>query len=226
MGAKAKRGLVQMRAFLFDFDGVIVDSEPLHLQTFRETLAPLGITIPEKRWYVEFTGRGSPYIMKTLLGEIGIKDEKLVKKYVDARRELFGKRIGEGKLREKRGIRKFLEGCRKEGIMLAVVSGGHKSNILFALSKLGLEGFFELVIGREDYRNNKPDPEPYNVACRKLGANTKDCVAFEDSISGCLSAKAAGIKVVLLDSQAPPDTASFKPHLKVKDFEGLEPGDI
>lgn len=215
-----------MRAFLFDFDGVIADSEPLHLQTFRETLAPLGIRIDEKRWYVEFTGRGSPYIMKVLLGEKGIKDEKLVKKYVDERRELFGKRIGEGKLREKKGVRRFLEGCRKEGITLVVVSGGHKSNILFALSKLGLEQYFTLVIGREDYKNNKPDPEPYDVACRKLGANPKDCVAFEDSISGCRSAQAAGIKVVLLESPAPPDAASFKPHLRVKDFEGLEPGGI
>lgn len=212
-----------MKAFLFDFDGVIADSEPLHLETFREIVAPLGIQIPEKRWYVEFTGRGSPYIMKTLLGGHGLMDEKIVRKYVDERRELFGKRIGEGKLKEKKGVRPFLEKAKKAGIGLAVVSGGHKSNILFALSKLGLENYFSLIIGREDYKNNKPDAEPYLAASEKLGIPTEECIAFEDSISGCQSAQAAGMKVVLLDSPAPPGPGLCRPFLKVKDFEGLDP---
>lgn len=212
-----------MKSFLFDFDGVIADSEPLHLETFRETVAPLGIEIAEKRWYVEFTGKGSPYIMKVLLGEKGITDEKIVKKYVDERRELFRKRIAEGKLKEKKGIHSFLEKAKKAGIRLAIVSAGHKSNILFALSKLGLEQYFDLIIGREDYKNNKPDPEPYLAASEKLGIPPEKCVAFEDSISGCQSAQAAGMRVVLIDSPAPPGPGSCKPFLKIKDFEGLEP---
>lgn len=212
-----------MKAFLFDFDGVIADSEPLHLETFRETVAPLKIRIEDRRWYVEFTGRGSPYIMKTLLGEKGITDEKIVKKYVDERRELFGRKIAEGKLKEKKGIRAFLEKAKSSRITLAVVSGGHKSNILFALSKLGLEKYFSLIIGREDYRNNKPDPEPYVAASKKLGIPPEECAAFEDSISGCQSAQAAGMKVVLIDSPAPPSPDLCRPFLKIKDFEGLDP---
>lgn len=214
------------RAFLFDFDGVIADSEPLHLQTFRETLAPLGITISKKRWHAEFTGRGSPYIMKTLLGEIGIKDEKIVKRYVDERRELFGRRVAGGNLRKIKGIGKFLSKCRKEGVALAVVSGGHKSNVLLALSKLGLGRYFRLVLGREDYKNTKPDPEPYVLACREIGVGPKDCVVFEDSVPGCISARAAGVGTVVLVSATPIPRAGLGRCPRIKDFEGLCPGEL
>ena len=63
-----------MKAFLFDFDGVVVESEPLHLETFREVLEPLEIEISEERWYREFIGTGSPHIIKILLAEVGITE--------------------------------------------------------------------------------------------------------------------------------------------------------
>ncbi|MEM4719985.1 MAG: HAD family phosphatase [Candidatus Bilamarchaeaceae archaeon] len=204
--------------FLFDFDGVVVESEPLHLETFREIVKPLGIEISDERWYREFVGVGSPHIMKTLLGEIGIKDENIIKKYVDERRDLFQKRILEGKLQLKEGIEKFLQEVKKRNIKTAIVSGGHKENIKVALSILKLDNYFDIVVGREDYEKRKPDPECYLVAAKKLNISPTDCIAFEDSLSGCLAAKAAKMKVVALEAPFDVEKGGCKTDLKIKNF--------
>ncbi|MEM4359097.1 MAG: HAD family phosphatase [Candidatus Bilamarchaeaceae archaeon] len=213
-------------AFLFDFDGVIADSEPLHLETFREILEPLGIRISRERWYREFVGVGSPQIMKILLGEIGITDEKKIASYVVERRELFQKRITEGRLQEKKGIGKFLKETKKLGIKTAVVSGGHRKNVALALKVLGLNKYFDVIIGREDYENKKPHPQCYLVGAKRLGMKIKNCIAFEDSISGCLSAQAAGIKVVAIEAPEDVEAHGCKPAMKIKDFEAVHPKDI
>ncbi|MFH1222614.1 MAG: HAD family phosphatase [Candidatus Micrarchaeota archaeon] len=206
------------KAFLFDFDGVLVDSEPLHLETFREIVKPFGIVIPERRWYTEFVGVGSPHIMKTLLAEKGIVDEEKIRLLVDARRDLFQKRIVEGRLQEKGGIRKFLEAAGKNGITMAVVSGGHKSNIAVALQVLKMEKYFAIILGREDYEKRKPDPECYLTGAKKLGVAAAECIVFEDSISGCLAAKAAGMFLVAIEAPADVEEAGCKPDMKIKDF--------
>jgi len=213
----------QKKAFLFDFDGVVVESEPVHLETFRSIVAPLGIDISEERWYREFVGVGSPFIMKTLLNEKGISDEEVIKKYVDERRKLFEKRILEGKLQTKRGFEKFIREAKKQGIKTAIVSGGHKDNIVLALSLLKLQKYFDVIIGREDYEKRKPDPECYLLAAKKVGAAPEDCTVFEDSISGCLAAKSAGIKVVAVEAPIPVEKGGCKPDKKIKDFEGITP---
>ena len=92
--------------------------------------------------------------------EKGIVDEEKIRLLVDARRELFQKRTVEGRLREKKGIRKFLEAAGKKGIKMAVISGGHKSNIAVALQVLKMEKYFAIILGREDYEKRKPDPDP------------------------------------------------------------------
>lgn len=211
------------RAFLFDFDGVVVDSEPVHLETFRTVLAPLGIDISENRWYTEFVGVGSPFIMKTLLGEKGITDESTISRYVNERRELFQKRIMEGKLKIKKGIENFLQEAKKQKIKTAIVSGGHMDNIKLALSVLKLGGYFDIVIGREDYKKRKPDPECYLTAAKKFNLTPQECLAFEDSISGCLAAKAAGMKVIAVEAPVAIEKGGCSADAKIKDFECLSP---
>jgi HAD superfamily hydrolase (TIGR01509 family) len=212
------------RAFLFDFDGVIADSEPLHLETFREIVKPLNIKISEERWYKEFVGIGSPQIMKTLLEEIGITDEAAIKRYVVERRQLFESRILEGRLVEKPGLSRFLEEAKKLSIKTAVVSGGHKVNVMLALKTMKLDHYFDAVIGREDYENKKPHPESYQTGMKKLGVRPDECIAFEDSVSGCLSAEAAGIRVIALESRYEHylEEEGCKPVMKIRDFRGLK----
>lgn len=211
----------EIKALMFDFDGVVVESEPVHLETFVEIVAPLGINISKERWYREFVGTGSSFIMKTLLNEKGITDEAVIKEYVERRRDLFQRRIVEGRLKIKKGIEGFLQEMKKCGMKTAIVSGGHKENITLALSLLKLREYFDAIVGREDYKERKPDPDCYLTAARKLGVAPEQCIAFEDSVSGCLAAKAAGMKVVAVEAPVAVEEGGCRADAKIKDFEKI-----
>ncbi len=191
-----------IKAVLFDFDGVVVDSEPVHFRTFMEFVNPLGIKVSEERWYREFAGTGSKNIFTVLLGEAGISDEKTIDDYVEKRKNVYGELVKNGEVKKKKGIAEFLETLRKKNIKTAVVSGGHPENIMAALSVIGLRGYFDAVLGSGDYKRRKPHPDAFVTAAEKLDVNTEECVVIEDSVSGFEAAKSAGMKIVLMDSPA------------------------
>ncbi len=188
------------RAVVFDFDGVVVKSEPLHCRTFSETLAPLGIRIDRRRWYKEFAGTGSHSIIARLLEENGVKAD--IAALVKSRKERFSACVRRGGLRPTRGLRRFLAMIRKKGIMTAIASGGHRENIELILGKLGLLGQFDAIVGCEEAKNRKPHPEIFLRAAERLGVPPGQCVAVEDSIPGAESAKRAGMALVCFDSPA------------------------
>ncbi len=207
-----------IKAVLFDFDGVVVDSEPVHYRTFMQFTGPLGITVDKKRWYREFAGTGSENIFAVLLGEAGITDRKTINDYVEKRKRVYGELIRKGEVRAKKGIREFLEMLKRKRIKTAVVSGGHKENIGLALSVLGLGKYFDLVVGSSDYKKRKPNPDAFLTAAGKLGVEPSECIAVEDSLSGFTAAKDAGMKIVIVDSPAVGYLDKTRVEAIIKDF--------
>jgi len=210
-----------MKAFLFDFDGVVVDSEPVHFKTFMEFVHPLGVKVDEERWYREFAGTGSKNIFTVLLGEAGITDEKTIDGYVEKRKKIYCELIKKGAVKAKPGISEVLELAEKRGIRKVVVSGGHRENIITALSVLGLEDRFEFVLGSGDYDRRKPYPDAFLKAAEKLGVEPSSCMVFEDSISGFTAAKDAGMKIILLESPAVKNINKDEVLAVIKDFRGF-----
>ena len=207
-----------IKAVLFDFDGVVVDSEPVHYRTFMEFTKPLGITVDKKRWYREFAGTGSENIFTVLLGEAGITDRKTINDYVERRKRVYSGLIKKGEVKEKKGIREFLEILRKKKMKTAVVSGGHRENIRLALSVLGLGKYFDIVVGSRDYKKRKPNPDAFLTAAEKLGVKPSECMAIEDSLSGFKAAKNAWMKIVIVDSPAVEYIDKAKVEAVIKDF--------
>jgi len=210
-----------IRAVLFDFDGVIVDSEPVHYMTFMEFIEPLGITVSKERWYKEFAGTGSKNIFTVLLGEAGITDEKTIDEYVERRKRAYGELVKKGGVKKKPGIEKFLRLLKERKVKAAVVSGGHPENIRTALSVLGLDNYFELVVGSGDYGRRKPYPDAFLTAAEKLGVKPDECIAIEDSVSGFTSAKNSGMKVILMESPAGRHINKKDAETEIKDFNGF-----
>ncbi len=207
-----------IKAVLFDFDGVIVNSEPVHFRTFMEFIGPLGIEVDEKRWYSEFAGTGSKNIFTVLLGEAGITDEKTIDGYVEKRRIAYGELIKKGEVKKKGGIKEFLETLKERNMKTAVVSGGHRENIGIALSVIGLRGYFDIIMGSGDYEKRKPYPDAFLTAAEKLGVKPEECVAIEDSFSGFKAAKGAGMKVIIMESPAVESIDKTKVEAIIKDF--------
>ena len=206
-----------IKAVLFDFDGVVVQSEPLHMRTFLELLAPYGITVPEKRWYREFAGTGSRHIFEVLIQENGLGLD--VDALVARRKAAYEARVRAGELEETSGVRDFISLIRKRGIRTAIVSGSHRTNVQAALEVLHLGGLFDFIVSGDDLRERKPDPGPFLHAAKAFGVSPSECLVIEDSYSGCEAAKRAGMKLAWLKPAAdmiPPPGFD----IDIRDFSG------
>lgn len=199
--------MVMIRAILFDFDGVVAKSEELHRQTFLEILGPMGIHVSRERWYREFAGTGSRHIITVLLKEAG--SGACVDEYVETRKKLYAAHVGRGELKPVPGIKKFLLLARKRGLKTAVVSGGHRSNVELAIRVLGLENLFDIVIGGEDVKGRKPDPECYLMAASMLGVEPRECIGVEDSPAGSEAVRRSGMRLVVVRSPAAKDLKGY-----------------
>jgi HAD superfamily hydrolase (TIGR01509 family) len=207
-----------IKAILFDLDGVIVDSEPIHRNTFIKLLAPLGIdikTIDKETWAVRYTGTGSLYIMTDLFKRNKIKEDP--KKWVEKRTENYNKLIARIKVRHQKGFIRFFNMISKQGLKKAVVTGGHRSNAIATLKKVGMDKAFDDIITIENVKHRKPYPDAYLLAVKRLGLKKEECIAIEDSPQGVKSAKRAGLFCVALLTTTQKKNISSA-DLIVKDF--------
>jgi beta-phosphoglucomutase family hydrolase len=184
--------LAEIRAFLFDMDGVIVDSNPLHRESWAEYNRRHGVETTEamqQRMY----GKRNDMIVRDYLGQHltdaevfahGAAKEKLY-------RELLGPRLTETLVP---GLVGFLE--RYPAMPKAVASNAEPANIEFVLQKAGLSRFFSVVVDGQQVANPKPHPDVYLRAADLLGIIAADCVVFEDSLGGVAAGLAAGMRVI------------------------------
>ncbi len=176
---------MRVSALLFDLDGTLADSDPLHLEAFQAVLGP-DRPLSSETYRREIMGRTNPAIFAELFpdrpqDQAALADEK------EARfRALIPA------LKPVAGAGALLDWAGRAGVPAAVVTNAPRANAVAMLSALGLTDRFEtLVIGPECARQ-KPDPLPYLTAMARLGAAPETCLAFEDSRSGARAAVAAG----------------------------------
>jgi HAD superfamily hydrolase (TIGR01509 family) len=206
-----------LKGVLFDFDGVVVQSEALHMGTFLALLAPYGVRVSEERWYREFAGTGSRHIFERLVKESGADAD--VGELVEKRKAMYEARVRAGALKETEGLRPFMDSLRRHGVKTAIVSGSHGSNVRAALATLRLDGYFDAMVSGDDLKERKPDPAPFLRAAEMLSIAPPDCVAIEDSVAGCEAARKAGAKLVVVASPALPYVGRHD--LEIKDFRSL-----
>ena len=211
MSAKLSVITSKSKAILFDFDGVIADSELIHMRTFFEILSetPFAKTIKPisiETWFKEYSGTGSHEIFKRILKDAGVPENAYdLDNLVKRRHTLFLSYLDQGLIHEKRGFSVFFKKIKSRGIKTAIVSGGHSHYILRILEKLGLNpnsSSFDAIVTSESTKERKPNPGPFLFAAKKLGVEPKDCLVIEDSVSGSIAAKRAGMRLVVMKSPA------------------------
>jgi HAD superfamily hydrolase (TIGR01509 family) len=176
-------------AILFDFDGVLLDSEPVHYACWREALQPLGISL-EWEFYRDHCIGIDDRLMLKLAAPDRDWDEMWARYPV--KKELFRARM--------LAAPPFPEGLRPllaelaGGYKLAVVTSSSCSEIEPLLVRAGLRDYFATVVGGEDVPRHKPAPDPYLLAAERLGAHAP--LVLEDSQPGIASARAAGFAVL------------------------------
>jgi HAD superfamily hydrolase (TIGR01509 family) len=201
-------------AVIFDFDGIIVDSERLHWSAFNKVLEPLGKTISWPDYIETYIGFDDRDTFKTRLPGIGRGElAGLIEKKAAAFQELL-ESDGAAALPGAVELIRLLSG----NIPLAICSGALLEDILPILGSLGIESAFNTLVTADDTHISKPDPAPYQLAMKKLGVTSG--MAIEDTPAGIASAKGAGLKVLSVTNSYPAE-ALTQADVVVASLEGL-----
>ena len=175
------------KAYLFDCDGTIADSMPLHYVAWRRALGEWNCAFPEELFYL-WGGKPIVEIIETLNREQGLSMPVAV---VAERKEEYYYEL----LPQLTAVPEVVEHIEASfgKIPFAVVSGSTRESVVASLEVLGLLDRFETMVCAGDYRRSKPDPEPFLMAAERLGVDPADCLVFEDTEMGIDSARAGGM---------------------------------
>lgn len=191
-----------LQAVIFDFDGVITDSEILHLRSFNEVLSQYGIKISTKDYYKEYLGYTDVDCYKILISRGLLKmGEEEIEGLVQQKLAIFKKlAISEGRIIE--GAREFLTMLKDNNIPMAICSGALLCEIELILDEAGLRSLFEDIVSSDQVKKSKPDPEGFVLSLQRLNKarqapiTAEQCVVVEDSHWGLEAAKAAGMHTI------------------------------
>ncbi len=195
--------LPRPEAVLFDFDGILVDSEPMHYRAFTEVLDPLGMGFPWKEYVETYMGFDDRDAFREAFRAKGIDlDEANLAKLVAAKSEAFLRGLRDG-VTACPGAVSMIESLHAAGRPLALCSGALRSDIDPILAQLGVARCFDVLVSADDVRRSKPDPESYALAFAKLSERyvplltaPGKSIAVEDTPAGIRSAKGAGLRVL------------------------------
>lgn len=188
-----------LKALLLDLDGTLAETDSIHLLTWADVLEPHGIHVDEEFYRERISGRLNPDVVEDLLSHMSKKDGL---RLAESKEADFRDRVGE--LEPLPGLMSFLEKARLRGLKLALVTNAPEENVRAILSGLDLLNAFDAMFLACEVGAGKPDPAPYLAALRDLGLSTDETIAFEDSTSGIISAREAGVRTVGIASTHDP----------------------
>ncbi len=212
-----------MTAFVFDIDGTIIDSMPAHHASWQDFFARHALDVDFGGFFARTAGRTGAEAMRELMGPMA---DARARALVDEKEALYRARFG-AEFREVPGFAAFARAARADGLALACGTAGDAANIAFAMSHLGMEGFFGAVVGGHEVAHGKPAPDIFVAAARRLGVAPADCVVFEDAPLGIEAARRAGMLAVAVTTGASADALSG-PHViaAIADYRDVTPAAI
>ncbi|KAI5647568.1 hypothetical protein M9H77_33573 [Catharanthus roseus] len=212
--------LAPLEAILFDIDGTLCDSDPIHYYAFREMLQEVGFNggepITEEFFIKNISGMHNDELCHVLFPDW---DFNKAMKFMEDKEEMF-RRLASVQLEPMRGLEKLCKWIEERGLKRAAVTNAPGPNAELIISMLGLSSFFELLIIGSECERAKPFPDPYLKALQELGVSPEHAFVFEDSKSGTKAGVAAGMPVLGLATRNPEELlreagATFV----IKDFE-------
>ncbi|WP_160687896.1 HAD family hydrolase [Clostridium sp. C2-6-12] len=182
-----------MKAVIFDMDGVIIDSEPIHFEVDMKTMKDFGCSI-SKEELNKYVGTTNEYMFTDIKNKY--KLDKSAEEIINYRCELVKRKVIESDLEPIEGIKNLLINLKDKNIPAAIASSSPRDFIEVVVSKFGIENYFSCILSGEEVENGKPAPDIYVETAKKLGILPEECVVIEDSKNGVLAAKKAGMKCI------------------------------
>jgi len=182
----------QFHNLLFDLDGTLVDSSPLHAQAFRHVLEVERPDLVPAFHYDPLKGLTT----REAFVRLGIQDGKQLARCIAAKQAHYRKSVADGRLAPLPGARQLLQDCVRARRRLFLVTSGSAPSVRLALGSLDLLHLFEGVVTSDEVRIGKPAPDPFLYCLNQHHLETTTSVAIEDATSGVVSARAAGLAVI------------------------------
>jgi len=201
-------------ALLFDLDGTLTHSDPLHYAAFKHEMAKHNFALSPEIYETRMHGRVNADIIRDLLPQLSDAEGAALSEEKETR---FRK--DNPKLEPVAGLHQLLNWAKERGLKMAVVTNAPKVNAAHSVAALGLATSFDAIITPEDAPPGKPDPAPYLLGLKELGVEAANALAFEDSGSGIKAAIGADLRVVGITSSETKDALqAFGATLAIPDF--------
>jgi HAD superfamily hydrolase (TIGR01509 family) len=201
-----------LRAVIFDFNGIIVDDEPIHFELFKRVLGEERIGLTEEDYYARYLGYDDRGAFGAAYKDHGrsLDEHKLAQ--LIARKAVYYQELIHRKLRLFPGVKTLIPALAGR-VPLALASGALRNEIDLILSNVGLRDYFSAIVSAEDVTDGKPEPEIFLKALAQINARADngrpivpaECLVIEDSKEGVRGARRAGMKCLAVTNSHPPD---------------------
>jgi beta-phosphoglucomutase family hydrolase len=209
--------------FIFDWDGVVIDSHRQHEESWHLLAEELGTHVPEGFFAATFGMRNQQIIP---LWFTDLKDNAAeIARLGDRKEELYREILRREGIEPLAGVREFLQALKDEGIPAAVGSSTPLKNVETVIEMAGLEGFFSAKVTAEDVKRGKPEPDVFLLAAERIERVPARCVVFEDAFVGIQAGLSAGMKVVAIASTNPIEKLGMAHHAVIN-LEGISPASL
>ena len=210
---------MRYRGAIFDLDGVLVDTVPVHFLAWKTMFESRGIAFDDAAYLAKVDGRTRQDGVRAMMPNA---DEAIVAAAADQKQALFVEALGRGLTVFDSSI-ELVKRLDAAGVALAVASSS--ANIRPILERAGILSRFASIVSGADIRNGKPHPEIFLTAADELGLPPTDCVVFEDAESGVRAAKSGGFHCVGIDRNGKPERLRGADRL-IGDLAELDAGEL
>lgn len=206
---------MHFKGAIFDLDGVIVDTVPLHFKAWKRMFNEYGKSFSFEDYKDKVDGIPRMSGARAILTDVS--DEELEKAGAKKQR-YFLEFLEKEEIRVYESTLDLVKQLRQNNIKVAVISSS--KNCLPILKKAGIDVLFAVIITGHDIKKGKPDPQVFLTASEKLGLNSQECIVFEDAVLGVEAAKRGSFKCVGIDRYSSPSRLA-KADLVVDDLSGV-----
>ncbi|MFC4619022.1 HAD family hydrolase [Camelliibacillus cellulosilyticus] len=187
-----------INAVVFDFDGVILDTETLSYQATAEVYKQYGAELPISYWAKIAGSKDDAFdSAEHLESVLGHPIDRAA--YIRERDDMIMHYVENAQVLP--GVVAILETAKKLGMKIGLATSSGDQWAKNHLSRIGLIDYFDVIVEANDVENVKPDPELFSLACERLGVQPNEAIAFEDSLNGAIAARKAGLYVVVVPNE-------------------------
>jgi beta-phosphoglucomutase family hydrolase len=180
-----------IKAVIFDMDGVLAETEHIHIEAERQTMLKHGVHISEDELH-KYTGTTAKQMFTELIARYRL--DATFEEMFDEKEKIMFKLLEEDTPQPTNGVIALLNKLKEKRVKLAVASSSHKRLVHYVLGKLGITQLFDSIISAEDVIHGKPDPEIFLMSAKRLNVSPAECLVVEDAKLGVEAAKEAKMK--------------------------------